>query len=58
MHHGSAGATGKAYAMGQIGFWNKLVEHPAYDRFWSGQAMDKILAKQPLKMPVLLVASL
>ncbi|HWU77876.1 MAG TPA: CocE/NonD family hydrolase [Rhodanobacter sp.] len=58
MHYGSAGAMGKAYAMGQIGFWNKLVEHPAYDSFWSGQAMDKILAKQPLKVPVMLVASL
>ena len=58
LHYGSAGAMGKAYAMGQIGFWNKLVEHPAYDSFWSGQALDKILAKQPLKVPVLLVASL
>ncbi|MGH8317371.1 MAG: CocE/NonD family hydrolase [Steroidobacteraceae bacterium] len=58
MHYGSAGALGKAYGMGQIGFWNKLVEHPAYDSFWREQAMDKILAKQPLKVPVLLVDSL
>ena len=58
MHYGSAGAMGQAYGMGQIGFWNKLVEHPAYDSFWSGQAMDKILAKQLLKVPVMLVASL
>jgi uncharacterized protein len=58
MHYGSAGALGKAYGMDQIGFWKKLVAHPAYDAFWSGQAMDKLLAAQPLKVPMLLVASL
>ena len=58
MHYGSAGAMGKAYGMGQIGFWNKLVAHPAYDSFWSEQAMDRILAGQPLKVPVMLVDSL
>ena len=42
----------------QVGFWNKLVEHPAYDDFWSDQAVDKLLAAQPLKVPVMLVASL
>jgi hypothetical protein len=41
-----------------VGFWRKLVEHPAYDAFWQEQAMDKILAAQPLKVPVMLVHSL
>ncbi|MDA3912700.1 CocE/NonD family hydrolase [Oleiagrimonas sp.] len=58
MHYGSAGAMGKAYNMDQIGFWKKITEHPAYDSFWRDQAMDKILAKQPLKVPVMLVDSL
>ncbi|MBB6183840.1 CocE/NonD family hydrolase [Oleiagrimonas soli] len=58
MHYGSAGAMGKAYGMEQLGFWNKIVEHPAYDSFWQQQAMDKVLAKQPLKVPVMLVHSL
>jgi hypothetical protein len=58
MHYVSAGAMGSAYGMGQIGFWKKLVAHPAYDSFWSEQAMDKIVARQPLKVPVMLVASL
>ena len=44
--------------MDQIGFWKKLTEHPAYDAFWSDQAVDKILAKQPLKVPTMLVPSL
>ncbi len=42
----------------QIGFWRNLVEHPAYDTWWQAQAMDLILAKQPLKVPVMLVHSL
>ena len=44
--------------MEQIGFWRKILAHPSYDAFWRDQAMDKILAAQPLKVPVLLVASL
>ena len=44
--------------MDQLGFWRKITEHPAYDSFWQEQAMDKILAKQPLKVPVMLVDSL
>ena len=31
---------------------------PAYDAFWRDQAVDKVLAKQPLTVPVMLVHSL
>lgn len=58
LHHGSAGALADAYGMRQLGFWNKLLTHPAYDSFWSEQAVDKLLARQPLKVPVMLVHSL
>ena len=58
MHYGSAGAMGAAYGMGQLGFWNKILAHPDYDAFWRDQAMDRLLAAQPLKVPVMLVASL
>jgi putative CocE/NonD family hydrolase len=58
MHYGSAGALADAYGMRQLGFWNKLLAHPAYDSFWSEQAVDKLLAGQPLKVPVMLVHSL
>ena len=34
------------------------LEHPAYDAFWRDQAVDKLLAAQPLKVPVMLVHSL
>jgi len=55
---GSAGELGRIHGMDQIGFWKKLTEHPAYDQFWQSQAMDRIIAAQPLKVPVMLVASL
>jgi putative CocE/NonD family hydrolase len=54
----SAGALARARGMEQIGFWNKITGHPAYDGFWSAQAMDEILARQKLPVPTLLVASL
>jgi uncharacterized protein len=54
----SAGELGRQHGIEQLGFWRKLVEHPAYDQFWRDQALDKILAREPLKIPVMLVDSL
>ncbi len=54
----SAGALGEAHGLKQMGFWNKVAAHPAYDSFWQSQAMDQILAKQPITVPILLVGSL
>jgi putative CocE/NonD family hydrolase len=58
MRAGSAGELGRQHALGQIGFWRKIVEHPAYDSFWQTQAMDRVLAGRPLKVPTMLVGSL
>jgi putative CocE/NonD family hydrolase len=58
MQAGSAGELGRRHGLEQIGFWQKLLEHPAYDAFWRDQAVDRILAGQPLKVPVMLVHSL
>jgi len=55
---GSAGELGHRYGMEQLGFWRKLIAHPAYDAFWSEQAVDRVLAAQPLQVPVMLVHSL
>jgi uncharacterized protein len=54
----SAGELGKLHGLEQVGFWRKVLEHPSYDAFWRDQAMDQILAAQPLKVPVMLVDSL
>jgi putative CocE/NonD family hydrolase len=55
---GSAGELGRRRGLEQVGFWRKLLEHPAYDAFWREQAVDRILAAKPLTVPVMLVHSL
>jgi uncharacterized protein len=54
----SAGELGRHHGLDQIGFWRKLLDHPSYDSWWQQQAMDRILAAQPLKVPTMLVDSL
>src|SRR6267154_1793127 len=58
MQAGSAGELGRQHGLEQMGFWRKILEHPNYDSCWQQQAMDKILAAQPLRVPVMLVHSL
>jgi hypothetical protein len=58
MQAGSAGELGRRRGLEQVGFWRKLLEHPSYDAFWRDQAVDQVLAAQPLKVPVMLVHSL
>src|ERR1017187_7731380 len=54
----SAGELGRRHGLDQVGFWRKLLDHPSYDSWWQQQAMDRILAAQPLKVPTMLVDSL
>jgi len=62
MSAGSAGELGRQHGLEQIGFWKKVIAHPAYDAFWSDQAMDKVLAAEfranGIPIPILLVHSL
>jgi len=58
MAFGSAGELGKSRGMEQLGFWRQILAHPAYDAYWQDQAVDKLLAKEPLTVPVMLVHSL
>ena len=58
MSAGSAGELGRRRGLEQIGFWQKIIEHPGYDAFWRDQAMDKLLGARPLEVPVMLVHSL
>jgi putative CocE/NonD family hydrolase len=55
---GSAGEMGRSHALEQTGFWRKILEHPSYDEFWQDQAIDRLLAAEPLQVPVMLVDSL
>jgi putative CocE/NonD family hydrolase len=55
---GAAGDMARLHGLEQVGFAAKVMNHPAYDAFWQEQAMDQILAKQGLAVPVMLVHSL
>jgi putative CocE/NonD family hydrolase len=55
---GSAGALAKTRGLDDLGYWRQLVAHTAYDGFWQGQALDKLLARNPPKVPMLIVSGL
>ena len=55
---GSAGALAKSRGLEQLGFWRAISEHTSYDQWWQEQAVDKLLAKQPLKVPMMIVGGL
>ena len=44
---GALGDLARAAGLEQIPAWRKVIEHPAYDRYWQQQALDKLLAKLP-----------
>jgi len=50
---GSAGDFARSGGLDQLPFWRKVEEHPAYDAFWQGQALDKAITAQPLTVPTM-----
>jgi putative CocE/NonD family hydrolase len=55
---GSAGAMAASHGLEQLGYWQKLLAHTAYDSFWQEQAVDQLLAREPLTVPMLIVSGL
>jgi putative CocE/NonD family hydrolase len=55
---GSAAAMAASRGLEQLGYWQKLAQHTAYDSFWQEQAVDKLLAREPLTVPMLIVCGL
>jgi hypothetical protein len=55
---GSAGDVARRQGLDQLGFWQKLTAHPAYDAFWRDQAVDRVLGERPLRVPTMIVHSL
>ncbi len=55
---GSAGAVAASRGLEQLGFWRALTEHTSYDAWWQHQAVDKLLAREPLKVPMMIVSGL
>jgi uncharacterized protein len=55
---GSAGAYARLHGLDQLPFDEKLIEHPAYDAFWQGQALDKLVAQHPSQVPAMWIQGL
>jgi putative CocE/NonD family hydrolase len=53
---GSAGDYMRRYGLDVFPAARRFVAHPAYDAYWQGQALDKLLAQHPPATPMLLVA--
>jgi len=50
---GSAGDWAKKSGYDQLPYWQRMVSYPAYDGFWQGQALDKLLAANPSNVPTI-----
>jgi uncharacterized protein len=53
LRKGSAGDFARSEGLDQLPFWRKMEAHAAYDAFWQGQALDKLIATRPLTVPIL-----
>ncbi|CAN5462138.1 CocE/NonD family hydrolase [soil metagenome] len=50
---GSTGDFARALGEDQLPYWRTVEAHPAYDAFWQSQALDKLVAAVPLKIPTM-----
>jgi uncharacterized protein len=55
---GSAGAYAREHGLEQLPWDTKMMEHPAYDEFWQGQALDKLVAEHPSQVPTMWIQGL
>lgn len=52
---GSAMAYARRYGLLDLPVVRKVLEHPSYDAWWQGQAIDKLLGERKLTVPTMLV---
>ncbi|SFG31672.1 hypothetical protein SAMN05518801_11616 [Novosphingobium sp. CF614] len=55
LNAGSARSYAEAYGLLDLPVARKVFEHPAYDAWWQGQAVDKLLGARKLTVPTMLV---
>ena len=55
---GAAGDYARAHGLDQLPWAVRLMQHPAYDEFWQSQALDKLVAQRPSKVPTMWVQGL
>ncbi|KQN19294.1 glutaryl-7-ACA acylase [Sphingomonas sp. Leaf33] len=51
--YGSAGDWAKKAGYDGLPYWQRMQAHPAYDAFWQGQALDKLVAANPSNVPTI-----
>jgi uncharacterized protein len=55
---GSAGNYAEAHGLNQLPWAQDMMDHPAYDAFWQGQALDKLVAERPSQVPTMWIQGL
>ncbi len=55
---GSAGSFARMHGLDALPWAQKVMEHPGYDAFWQGQALDKIVAQRPSSVPTMWIQGL
>lgn len=55
---GSAGDYARAHGLDHLPWVRRMMDHPAYDAFWQGQALDKMVAEHPSQVPTMWVQGL
>ncbi len=55
---GSAGDYARAHGLDRLPWARRVMEHPSYDAFWQNQALDRLVAERPSKVPAMWVQGL
>ena len=55
---GSTSDYARLHGLDQLPWVRKMMEHPAYDAFWQGQALDKLVAQHPSQVPSMWIQGL
>ncbi len=54
----SAGDYAREHGLDHLPWAEKMMDHPAYDAFWQGQALDKLIAQKPPNVPTMWIQGL
>ena len=54
----SAGNYAREHGLDQLPWVHRIMEHPAYDAFWQGQALDKLISERPAQVPAMWIQGL
>jgi len=55
---GSAGDYAEIHGLDKLPWARKMMQHPAYDEFWQGQALDRLVVQRPSAVPTMWIQGL